>query len=130
MWIIDKLLSLVPVSDRSEIQFHRIHTLTSDGERQMITFITGEIVEEPTVVGSTSNLEIPNNTVLIEHGDKKKFVEINGKYYTIFEYTTHPPSKVPPNINTKVIPKNLQGKAVLKCELSINDINAIQDVLP
>lgn len=130
MGIVNKLRSLIPVSDRTEIQFHRMHTATPDGERQMITYITGEIVEQPIVVGSTADLEIPADTVLIGHDDKRKYTEINGRYYTIFEYSTHLPSQVPADMSAKPIPENLQGKVVSERELSLDEMDVIRDALP
>lgn len=129
MGIIGWIRSLLSVSHRTEIQFHRIHVMTHDDERQVITYITGEIVDQPTVVGSTASLQIPTNTVLIEHDDKRKYTKINGKPYTIFEYTPQPPSEVPDDISVHQIPENLQCEIVPEQELGSDEMGVIRDVL-
>lgn len=96
----------------------------------MVTYITGDIVEEPTIIGSTADLEIPADTVLIEHDDEQKYTEINGSPYPVYEYTTHPPSEVPADMTTKSLPENFCGVSVPKQELSIDEMDTIREVLP
>lgn len=96
----------------------------------MITYITGEIVEEPTIVGSTADIEIPTNAVLIEHDDKQKYTDINGSSYPVYEYTTHLPSEVPDDVTTEPFPVNLRGISIPKQELSMEKMDTIREVLP
>lgn len=130
MGIIDTLLSLVPISDRSEIQFHRVQTPRPGGGRDILTYVTGDVVEKATIIGCTTDLVIPDDVVLVEHDDKQMVTEINGKPYPVYQYTMHSLSDVPSNESIEQFPEHLVGLSVQKRELSLEEMDRIREVLP
>lgn len=130
MGLIDSFLSFIRPSNRTAIQIHRVHTGTPDGERQAVTYVTGEIIERPTVVASTGDLQIPSDVVLIEHDDKEKYMDINGRPYPVYEYTSHHPSEVPDDVTAEPLPEDLRGASIQKQEMNTEDWDTILKALP
>jgi hypothetical protein len=130
MGIFRRIVSMISPSDRTEIQFHRIHSAKPNGERAVVTYVTGDLVDKPTVVGSTAQVTIPSNSVLVEHDDEDRYTELNGKPYPVYDYTLHDPSEVPDGVSKVSLPTSLTDVTIPEREWTVDDVETLEEVLP
>ena len=113
-----------------EIRFHRVHTAAADGSHERITYVTGEVVNGPTLVACSADLRIPEGTILLEDPDATKGVTINEYTYPLYQYTTASPEDVASEEGSKPVPESLTGTLLDAQELRPEEIEELEAFLP
>lgn len=113
-----------------EIGFHRVHTAAADGSHERITYVTGEVVDGPTLVACSADLRIPEGTVLLEDPDATKGVTIKAYTYPLYQYTTASPENVASEEGSRPVPESLTGTLLEAQELQPGEIEELEALLP
>jgi hypothetical protein len=112
-------------SANPDLEVHHIEISARPGGYEVVTYISGCVVPEPTVIASTSTVTIPDNAVLVEHECGRQYSTIGGERYPISTYRIVQETAVPPTVDSKQVPPNLRGARVQRQDLNPDSLSAL-----
>lgn len=140
MGLVRKLLALVSTPKQSgghdasqkgeteitpPLEFHHVRITDGSGGLEVLTYVTGAWIDEPTVVASTATVRLPAESVLVRQDPWVSYTEVDAVRCPVYTYALEGSKPEREDVETHPLPAVLQGKRVEKQDLASSDFEAL-----
>jgi len=145
MGLVQKLLALVSTPGQSggqaasqegetetthPLEFHHVRITDGTGGLEVLTYVTGARMDEPTVVASTATVRLPAESVLVRQDPWVSYTEVGAVRCPVYTYSLEDSVAERDDVETYPLPAVLQGKRVEKQDLASSDLEALASSQP